>query len=561
MDIKACKLVEKMVARFSYASLVDNRLASYYWKIAVLSASVVLSSGCRNDPSPESAGPGMLSFKIPQALSERSTIQLTSLRIVAELEGSELTPVEMSIHSGSVLGVLNEVPYGDYILNIVFSYVDTESETEVITLSKALEVSETEINVHFQESDFHYPDADLDGYTNLSEINASTDPLDKYSHVIAAKMFVTSESGNGKIQTWSSANGLKGVAAADNICQSAAANASIEGEFVAWMSDYDNDAYCRVLGLSGLKNNDCNDLSGSRSAGPWARLDGNPFAADLDALVNLQKLYTSPNIDENGWQLGAAEILWTGTSRFGEGRSQGDGAKINDCNNWSSMAASQVGLIGTSSRTVHDWSEDYFESCSSAGHLLCLEASAKAAVPDAKVKGKTVFVTSMGGSGDIGSWLPDSGFEGVDAADYVCRTSARDAKLSNPEKFKAWLSVDGVFDAAERLGGEGPWVRTDGVLLARDHEQFRHALLNTSPSLNEKGNYLWNFVITGTDSHTGRAAAGDKHCNGWMSGTEEYSAAIGFSVETTSDWSHVEGYSPSGDCAYPDYHLYCFETD
>lgn len=84
MDIKACKLVEKMVARFSYASLVDNRLASYYWKIAVLSASVVLSSGCRNDPSPESAGPGMLSFKIPQALSERSTIQLTSLRIVAQ---------------------------------------------------------------------------------------------------------------------------------------------------------------------------------------------------------------------------------------------------------------------------------------------------------------------------------------------------------------------------------------------------------------------------------------------------------------------------------------------
>lgn len=527
----------------------------------MLSASFVLASGCRDSASWEGGDPAVLAFKIPQALINRTTIQLTSLKIIAQLEGSGLKPIEMSIHSGSVLGTIDAVPYGDYVLNLVFSYVNGDAETEVITLSKSIEVSENETNVHFQESDFYYPDTDLDGYTNLSEINTSTDPYDKQSHVVAAKMFVTSEAGNGRIQTWASANGLKGVAAADNICSSAAANANLEGRFVAWMSDYDSDAYCRVLGLSGFKNDACGDLSGSRNAGPWARLDGNPFAADLDALVDQQKLYTSPNIDENGWQLGAQEMLWTGTSRFGEGRSQGDGLKINDCNGWSSMATSQVGLVGLSSRTVYDWTEDHFDSCSSAGHLLCLEATAKSAVPDANVKGKTVFVTSMGGTGNIGSWLPDSGLEGVAAADNVCRSSARNAKLSNPDKFRAWLSVEDEVDAVDRVGGEGPWVRADGVLLARDNEQFRHSLLNTSPSLNELGDYVWKFVITGTDSDTGRAATGNKHCNGWTSGTDAFNAAIGFSVETSSDWSHVEGYSPSGDCAYPDYHLYCFETD
>ena len=522
---------------------------------------ITLLLACKNNASESRVNPTDIVFAIPESLSNRAAIQLSEIKIYAKLVGAPTEAIEMSISSGSVVGSIEGVPYGKYKLVVTFYYSDNVGDIEIISLEKAITVSERESSVYFQQSDFFYPDTDVDGYTNLFEIKAATDPRDNQSHAVAARMFVTSESGGGDIARWASANGEEGVAAADRICQAAAQSSNLEGDFVAWISDYKSDAYCRLLGLEGFKNNDCGGLSQDRRAGPWVRLDGNPFAAELDALVDNNQIYTSPSIDENGWQLDRREILWTGTSVTGEGRRQGDGAKISDCDNWSTIDFSKSGLMGTSSKTVGDWTEDRFESCSSNGHLLCMEQAAKAEVPDAKLKGKTVFVSSTGGSGKIGSWIPENELEGLQAADYVCQVNAKDAKLSNPENYKAWLSVDGEVDAIDRVGSEGPWVRIDGVLIARNKEQLLNSLLNTSISVNEIGHYDWNFVLTGTEAHTGEAAIGDKHCNGWESNGSESHAAIGFSIATDSDWSHVKGYSPSGACAYPDYRLYCFEVD
>jgi hypothetical protein len=60
--------------------------------------------------------------------------------------------------------------------------------------------------------------------------------------------FVTSETGNGNLATWPSSGAQSGTAGADSVCQSAATSARINdpGSFVAWLSDSDDDAYCRA---------------------------------------------------------------------------------------------------------------------------------------------------------------------------------------------------------------------------------------------------------------------------------------------------------------------------
>lgn len=71
--------------------------------------------------------------------------------------------------------------------------------------------------------------------------------------------FVTSVQGNANLQTWADANGLSGLAAADRICRQRATAAGLAeaDQFVAWMSDSNDDAYCRVHGLPGKRSANC----------------------------------------------------------------------------------------------------------------------------------------------------------------------------------------------------------------------------------------------------------------------------------------------------------------
>jgi len=75
------------------------------------------------------------------------------------------------------------------------------------------------------------------------------------------RVFVTSVTGNGDLSTWDNANALSGLAAADAVCRARADIAFLDNptQFVAWMSDSSNDAYCRIHGLSGLRSANCGE--------------------------------------------------------------------------------------------------------------------------------------------------------------------------------------------------------------------------------------------------------------------------------------------------------------
>ena len=81
------------------------------------------------------------------------------------------------------------------------------------------------------------------------------------------RVFMTSTTGTGDLSTWADAHGLSGLAAADEICRTRAAAASLADadSYVAFLSDTRDDAYCRVHGLDGKRSDQC-----GAGALPWS---------------------------------------------------------------------------------------------------------------------------------------------------------------------------------------------------------------------------------------------------------------------------------------------------
>ena len=74
--------------------------------------------------------------------------------------------------------------------------------------------------------------------------------------------FVTSVTGKGDLECWPDAGMATGLAAGDAICQARATAAGLANpsNFVAWISDMNDDAYCRVHNFSGTKAANCGQL-------------------------------------------------------------------------------------------------------------------------------------------------------------------------------------------------------------------------------------------------------------------------------------------------------------
>jgi len=114
--------------------------------------------------------------------------------------------------------------------------------------------------------------------------------------------FVTSTSGLTDLSTWDEAGGATGLAAADTICRVRAASAGLKSpeNFVAWISSSEDDAYCRIHGLSGKKDEMCGQAELPVAAGPWVRTDGYPFAPEISRLLSPESLVFAPLVlDEN----------------------------------------------------------------------------------------------------------------------------------------------------------------------------------------------------------------------------------------------------------------------
>jgi hypothetical protein len=327
--------------------------------------------------------------------------------------------------------------------------------------------------------------------------------------------FVTSVSGTGNLgdpTSWPDNGGLTGLAAADAVCRAraTAAGLPLPNEFIAWMSDSSNDAYCRIHGYSGTKAGNCGGLPSLPSfAGPWIRTDGHPFAAVIDeALDPTGRVYVPVRLDEYGAATGGS-AHFTGSDAYGVYVGSTSAA----CSDWTSATTDQT-FVGSPNRSSHSWSLYGSTNCSSNRELLCMHAGGGPDLPSILNYGGLAFVTSASGAGRIGDWADSGGHVGIEAADAVCRSRAAAGGLRFPESFKAWLSTSSV-DAVDRFTFNGPWVRLDGVLIAESKADLVDGEIFGPINQDELGTYIQNYsILTGTESD---GTWGNDDCAGWTS--------------------------------------------
>jgi hypothetical protein len=363
------------------------------------------------------------------------------------------------------------------------------------------------------------------------------------------RIFVTSVTGTGDLSSWPGAQGNSGLAAADAICRARADIAGLANpaNFVAWMSDSSNDAYCRVHGLSGLVSGNCGETYLPIYGGFWLRTDGLPFTGHIGDLVEpaaASAVLYPVLLNEFGNRNGST--YFTATDADGELSD----ASAATCSDWSA-ADSQMVAVGSPTRTTWSWSSYATSMCSSQRALLCIEIGGVGDLPPYHSGGAVAFVTSADWTGNLGSWPEAGGASGLAAGDAICQHLAADAGLDEPDGFKAWLS-DGATDAIDRFTYDGPWIRVDGVRIADSLADLVDGELFSALNVKEDGKYLGNYrAWTGTS--TSGVATGD-HCDGWTSADGLDEGTQGIVNDSSEDWT--EGSASS--CSNSGQRLYCF---
>ena len=358
-------------------------------------------------------------------------------------------------------------------------------------------------------------------------------------------MFVTSATGNGDLGSWPESGGATGLIAGDTICRTLALQQGLPNaiEYRAWLSDFFNDAFCRIRGFGGLKSNNCGQAFLSAN-GPWTRLDGVPFSGDLFALIANGPL-TTAIIDETG-QPTTLDLVYSGTNADGT-------RQPNRCLNWTSNSASEYGEGGTQTSTYNSWTQNSQISCALAVRLMCFDPGLPAdPLAHETEPAGLVFVTSAQGNGDLSSWPLAGGLNGTAGADAVCRQSAAAAGLPFPQSYVAWLSApgDSVVDA---LPADLPWRRLDGVRVADSLSDLTRGALQAPINVDEQGIYGATSVWTGT-YESGQPTG--SHCSEWSSADSNLLAHRGFSNRANYQWSR----SSLVYCDQENHGLYCFST-
>jgi hypothetical protein len=366
------------------------------------------------------------------------------------------------------------------------------------------------------------------------------------------KIFITSAAGDGNLGGWPQAGSNTGLAAGDAICQSLATAKGLSGTYKAWLSDGTTDAYCHVQGFDGFKVSDasgCGQSSMPTAAGPWMRMDGNPFADTIDKLVNNEQVFTPPQYDENGSPVTGVSIF-TGTDDNGVLNTS---YAVNPCSNWTSNNGANHLTVGSPSGATLWWTSSGEGACSDTNRLICMQTGTGTALPARAIPAgaKRVFVTSVYDIGDLSGWADANGYSGILAGDAICQARALAGSLANPTNYVAWLS-DGSENAIDRIA-EGARYRLDGIKIANSKADLTDGTIFTAISYNELGNYMgWYAAWTGTN------ASGNKttnHCNNWGDGTSSYNGVIGSTSETNTGWTNEYDTGCGGNGV-----LYCFEN-
>jgi len=495
------------------------------------------------------------SFPLPKKLQSRSlptSVVLTGVARIPEL--NKEAPMEISNDQATAtFGVL---PTGKYTVAIEFQ--DSTTGIILAEVKRSVEIGSSPTKLSLNEEEYDYPDNDNDKYSNLDELSVEKNPADPNDLPIPHRVFITSVDGQGDLSQWEDAGGRTGLLAGDAICNHLAQNAGLSGEYRAWLSDEQNDAYCRVAGGSGKKgSNTCNPNPEETKA--YINLGGKAIAESLDLLVEKGQMFHAIEFNEMGQDRTNGNLYaWTGTNAKGKFISE-----YGNCEGWISNDVGLEGGYGSRSVVSGGWTDTFKVSCggSSSAGLYCFQVSpADKVLPVYKTRSaKKVFLSSATGTGDLFSWPEANGQSGVLAGDTICQTLARDAGYTNADKYRAWLS-DTSMNAIDRLVGEGPWARPDGVLVAKNRTDLLDGLLLTGIAQTERGNYLSHAVWTGTQiTGSCRGCASTLSCENWGSASSSIKGKHGGSSRTYHGWSDVE---ESGDITCNNAgHLYCFEGE
>lgn len=353
--------------------------------------------------------------------------------------------------------------------------------------------------------------------------------------------FVTSTTGNGNLSTWSDATGT-GLAAADSVCMARALaaglpNGTVAGSYVAWMSDANNDAYCRVQGLSGKRSNNCGLGALPSAAGPWIRLnDRRPFAPSIGELTGTNRYLYYPAIyNESGTEITTVtDRVWTGTDENGV-------AVANTCNDWQSSSTSFYGVQGFTHGGATTWTKPNTlvntsdPNCLGTARLRCVETGAGPALPPRHPTGsfKRAFVTSVSGNGNFLMWPDGVGAStGLNAADQICQARARYAGYTNALAFKAFIAgSSSIYDITDRIfTTTAPYIRPDGVVIGNNRSGLLSGKLAAPWSQTETGGYVQGNAETGPvwtgAYYYGTYVSSSYSCLGWST-TSSYNGYIG----------------------------------
>jgi hypothetical protein len=263
--------------------------------------------------------------------------------------------------------------------------------------------------------------------------------------------------------------------AADALCESAAASASLDGHYIAWVS-----SASRNVG----------DLLRTTTFG-WLRTDGRLFA---DSLASLQagRIAYPLRVDERHMPVADGTLVMTVTGpqgRFSVGSA--------DCFVPSSLTMAATGYVdgGTG-----QWTEHGFDlRCNQPTPLYCFGLDAVAPAPVVEHPATRAFLSSAQPNGSNGRGFLDT----------QCRIDAMTANLPNAATFVAFIPTSTQTMVA-RLG-TGPWARPDGVtFLAADHSVL--APLDVTSKLEYVDAQVWGGTM-----RIDQLAALSENCNDWDS--------------------------------------------
>lgn len=167
---------------------------------------------------------------------------------------------------------------------------------------------------------------------------------------------------------------------------------------------------------------------------------------------------------------------------------------------------------------------------------------------------RRAFVTSITGTGDLGSWPEAGSATGLAAGNAICRARANAAGLPNANAYRAWLSnattdaychvrgqsgVKGSCTGGTPLGA-GPWYLANGITnftgsldaLTNDLEIYRPVTMNEFGAVIPEGDRRY---FTGTAYNGTRFSTAPWHCSGWTS--EDGSAIVGDAYGTADRWT------------------------